>query len=69
MKKLFDNGFSFHKKELMELPFNFVEKDKEKDKFTFKFEYLIGDKELNKVYGNIDNEIKKLEVLNGNSKV
>lgn len=69
MKKLFDNGFSFHKKELMELPFNFVEKDKEKDKFTFKFEYLIGDEELNKVYGNINNEIKKLEALNGNSEI
>ena len=53
----------------MELPFNFVEKDKEKDKFTFKFEYLIGNEELNRVYGNIDNEIKKLEALNGNSEI
>ena len=69
MKRLFDCGFSIHKKELMELPFNFVERDSAKDKFTFKFEYLIREEDLNKIYGDINNEIKKLEALNGNSQV
>ena len=65
LKKLFDLGFSFHKDKLMQLPFNFVVKDIAINKFVFDFEFLIGTKELNKVYGDINEEIKKLEKEGG----
>ena len=61
LKKLFDLGFSFHKDKLMQLPFNFVSKDPNSNKSIFNFEYLIRTEDLNKIYGDINQEIKKLE--------